>query len=165
MSCIGNFRLWTIPLKTCHKVISCQVLLLIYGRRFCKAAFRAAIFLFVASIMTIVAICIVKPPLPRSPHRGINDDQSLRANFLFWRSQESKSTVDILLRGGNAYGSSAGSPKKMTLVRMSARLLVDVRLHVSFSFPFLFCFPFGNWKKYTHSFNRNFLCRDRCGSK
>ena len=55
--------------------------------------------------------------------------------------------------------------KKMTLVRMSARLLVDVRLHVSFSFPFHFCFPFGNWKKYAHSFNRNFLCRDRCGLK
>ena len=58
--------------------------------------------------------------------------------------------------------------KEMTLVRMSVRLLVDARLHVSFSFPFLFSFPFilyRKLKKYTHSFNRNFLRRDRCGLK
>ena len=30
----------------------------------------------------------------------------------------------------------------MILVRISARLLVDVRLHVSFSFPFFFIFGF-----------------------
>ena len=34
--------------------------------------------------------------------------------------------------------------KKMTLVRMSARLLVDVRLYVSFSFSLSFLFSF--WK-------------------
>ena len=37
--------------------------------------------------------------------------------------------------------------KKMTLVRMSAKLLVDARLHVSFSFPFLFSFPFTLYRK------------------
>ena len=35
----------------------------------------------------------------------------------------------------------------MTLMRMSARLLVDARLHVSFSFPFLLFFPFILYRK------------------
>ena len=39
------------------------------------------------------------------------------------------------------------TPKEMTLMRMSPRLLVDARLHVSFSFPFLFSFPFTLYRK------------------
>ena len=145
MSCIGNFRPSTIPLKSCPKAISCPVLLLIYKRRFCKAAFCAAIFMFVASLMTIVAICIIQPPLP--PPTGDKWRPVSWSQVLLQRSQESKSTVDILLRGWKAYRSSAGTPKEITLVRMSARLLVDARLHVSFSFPFLFSFPFTLYRK------------------
>ena len=51
---------------------------------------------------------------------------------------------------------------------MSARLLIDARLHVSFSFPFLFSFPFTLYRKlekYTHSFDRNIIRRDRCSLK
>ena len=79
------------------KAISCLVLLLIYERRFCKAAFRVANFMFVASPMTIVAICIVQPPLP--PPTGDKWRPVSWSQFLLWKSQESKSTVDILLRG------------------------------------------------------------------
>ena len=131
---------------------SCQVLLLIYEQRFCKAAFRPVIFLFVASIMTIIAIFVVQPPL--SPTTGNKWRPVSKSQFLLWRSQESKSTVDILLRGWNAYGSSADSPKKMTLVRISASLLIYARLHVSFCFPFLFSFPFTLYRKLEkiHSF-------------
>ena len=58
----------------------------------------------------------------------------------------------------------------MIFVRMSARLLADAQLHVSFSFPsfYFFLSPFigiRNWKKYTRSFDRNFLRRDRCSLK
>ena len=82
MSCIGNFRPSTIPLKTCTKAISCPVLLLIYKRRFCIAAFREA-YHPVCSIDYDHCSHLYRPTSSPSPHRGINYDQSLRANFCF----------------------------------------------------------------------------------
>ena len=113
------------PQQSLWKLVLKQFLAQFYywsiNEGFARQPFARHIILFVASIMTIVAICIVQAPLP--PPTGDKWRPVSKSQFLLWRSQESKSTVDILLRGWNAYGSSAGSPKKMTLVRMSARFV------------------------------------------
>ena len=131
MSCIENFRPSTIPLKTCTEAISCPVLLLIYKRRFCIAAFREA-YHPVCSIDYDHCSHLYRPTSSPSPHRGINDDQSPRASFCYGEVKRVSQYINIvnisisqyiLLRGWNAYGSSAGSPKKMTLVNVTHLIL------------------------------------------
>ena len=156
MSCIGNFRPSTILLKSCPKEISCPVLLLIYKRRFCKVAFCAAIFMFVASLMTIVAICIIQPPLP--PPTGDKWRPVPWSQVLLQRSQESKSTVDILLRGWKKWSSWGWA--------RGCWLMFDCTFLSPFLFFYLWLSPFiRNWKKYTYYFDRNFLSRGRCSLK